>query len=77
MLSLLSAAELALLDAALRPRRRLERDRGSLMTAFATCLTRSDFERAFSQWIEGADHAGTEDEIVLQDEKVARPGLGD
>jgi len=65
LLAVLSATELNFLDAALRPRRRLERDPSVLVKAFENCLTRADFERVFASWIEGTDQAGPEDEVVL------------
>ena len=62
--ALISPATLADLDAALAPRRRVEREFAALQSALEGCQTRGQCEAAFRVWLDGGQGLSAEDEIV-------------
>lgn len=63
--ALISPISLADLDAALAPRRRVERSFGKLQNALEACRTRGECEAAFRVWLDGGQGLSGEDEIVF------------
>ena len=62
--ALISPSTLADLDAALAPRRRVERSFAELQEALKECQTRGECEVAFRVWLDGGQGVASEDEIV-------------
>ena len=61
---LISPATLADLDAALAPRRRVQRSLEELKESLQECRTRGECEAAFRVWLDGGQGLSSEDEIV-------------
>jgi hypothetical protein len=61
--SLLSVSTLRDLDAALAPRRRVERSLVELQTQLRECRTRAECEATFAVWLDGGELLVDEDEI--------------
>jgi hypothetical protein len=56
---------LALLEAALKPRRRVARSVSTLAAQLRKCRTREEFESAFATWLDGGEGLANDDEIEL------------
>jgi hypothetical protein len=63
--ALMTAANLQVLDDALRPRRQVRRTREALWDALGTCRSRQEFERAFALWLDGGEQLSPDDEVEL------------
>jgi len=63
----LDGAQLAILDEAFAPRRRVERSLEALRSALANLETRREWEGALLSWLDGDDHLGDEDEVELRE----------
>jgi hypothetical protein len=66
LLPLLNDETLAVLNEALRPRRRVTRDLSELAQSLEACRTRADFQTVFNSWLDGGDNLADDDEIALQ-----------
>jgi hypothetical protein len=65
LLTLLNNETLAALEIAFKPRRRVTRNLTDLQTQFSRCRTRAEFETAFQNWLDGAEHLAEDDEVQL------------
>ncbi len=66
LLPLLSGANLRVLDEALAPRRRVARSGAALLEALRSGGTRAEIESVFSQWLDGGDNLGPNDEVEIE-----------
>lgn len=65
MSSPLSSEQLAILDEAFAPRRRVSRSLDELRDALSSLQTRREWEAALLDWLDGGDNLGDEDEVEL------------
>lgn len=63
--ALMTAANLQVLDDALRPRRQVERTQAALLEALGGCRSRRDLELAFAEWLDAGENLSPDDEVVL------------
>ena len=62
----LGSEQLAILDEAFAPRRRVSRSLDVLRLALSELQTRREWETALLQWLDGGDNLGDEDEVELE-----------
>ena len=65
LLPILTREAALLLEDAFRPRRRVSRSWQELQSSTRSCRTKSDWQRAFALWLEGAENPGDDDEIEI------------
>lgn len=68
LLPLLNSTALRQLDEAFRPRRQVERSWQALQNSLQTCRTRTEYETAFSAWLDGGEGLQGDDEVIVNAE---------
>lgn len=65
LFAMVNEVNLAQLEAALRPRRRVQRKWTDLELEFDACQSRRDFEVRFSTWLDGGENLAADDYVSV------------
>jgi hypothetical protein len=65
LLAVATEENVARLDQALQPRRRVQRRWGELRSGFDDCKTRREYEVRFANWLDGGENVSPDDVVTL------------